>query len=459
MSVIRVSGPQALEITGKIFSPASAGKLTDSTGYTLHYGTIKDGLDIVDDVIVSVYRAPRSYTGEDMAEISCHGSSYITRQIIRLLTAAGARAAAAGEFTMRAYLNGKMDLSQAEAVAGIIASEDKASHRLAMNQMKGGYSGEFRDLRERLLELVSLLELELDFSEEDVEFADRSRLTGLMGKISVRITSLAASYELGNIIKEGVPVVIAGEPNAGKSTLLNALVREDRAMVSDIAGTTRDVIEQTHIIGGVRFRFSDTAGLRESADVLENMGMERAREAVSKAKIVLYIVSPGPEGEYDIAAASGQLRELPLSADTTVFLLLNKADTLAALPDTGQIGARFVKSLAYDGMNVDFAGTLKISAKTGEGIDSLRETLSSAVDTSAVFRGETVVTSSRHLEALMLSKDALDRAQNGIEAGLSADLLAEEIRDAIYHLASIAGQEITPSDVLQSIFSRFCIGK
>ncbi|MCD8072083.1 MAG: tRNA uridine-5-carboxymethylaminomethyl(34) synthesis GTPase MnmE [Alistipes sp.] len=462
LSVIRLSGAGALDICGRIFTPLSGKPLTGARGYTLHYGTVGDGDGFIDDVIVSVFRAPHSYTGEDMAEISCHGSPYIRQKIMSMLTDAGARPATPGEFTMRAFMAGKLDLSQAEAVADIIASEDRASHAVAVNQMRGGYSGEFRLLGDELLELVSLLELELDFSEEDVQFADRSRLAALMEKISGKIEALTQSYLHNNAIKEGIPVVIAGEPNTGKSTLLNALVKEDRAMVSDIAGTTRDTIEETHIIDGVKFRFTDTAGLRQTPNILESMGIERARAAISRSQIVLYLISPLKEGCYDIASAAKIIAGLGLPADTSLYLLLNKTDTVPTegKPDEQSLALRFEELLSGLEAGVGNVRALNISAKEGHGLDRLGQMLFREADDRGAARGETIVTNSRHYQALLKSGEALRRAMSGLRDGIPSDLVAEDIRDAIGHMGAVTGRDIiTPDTVLQAIFSRFCIGK
>ncbi|MCC8018753.1 MAG: tRNA uridine-5-carboxymethylaminomethyl(34) synthesis GTPase MnmE [Rikenellaceae bacterium] len=487
IAVIRVSGPDAFKVCDTVFRPVSGKPLNLAKGYTVHYGRIVDGDETVDDVLVTVFRSPRSYTGEDMAEISCHGSGYIKGRIISLLTGAGARVAGAGEFTLRAFMAGKMDLSQAEAVADIIASEDRASHTLAMNQMKGGYSAGLRVLRGGLVELASLLELELDFSEEDVEFADRSRLITQIDSITAEIESLKESFLLNNSIKEGIPVTIAGEPNTGKSTLLNTLLREDRAMVSDIAGTTRDVIEESLVIDGVRFRFTDTAGLRETDDRLEGMGIERARNSIAKSRILLYVVSPDGKGSYPVDAALAGMAALRLGENTTVFLILNKSDMvggrkvdpaailrdvnsgdsgsyLTGSTETGSALKDSSKTTFIDTGSADIASAVKvdkillISAKEGTGIDELTAALSGTVDRDSLFAGATIVTNFRHYEALLHSGQALERVRHGLETDLAADLVAGDIRDAIYHLGTITG-EITNDEILGSIFSTFCIGK
>ncbi|MCD8173517.1 MAG: tRNA uridine-5-carboxymethylaminomethyl(34) synthesis GTPase MnmE [Alistipes sp.] len=455
IAVIRVSGPDALRVCDAVFRAASGKPLSEAKGYTVHFGKIVDGEETVDDVLVTVFRSPRSYTGQDMAEISCHGSEYIKGRIMSLLTGAGARVAGAGEFTMRAFMAGKMDLSQAEAVADIIASEDRASHSLAMNQMKGGYSAGLRALRSGLVELASLLELELDFSEEDVEFADRSRLVSQIEGISAEIGRLKESFLLNNSIKDGIPVTIAGEPNTGKSTLLNALLREDRAMVSDIAGTTRDVIEERLVIDGVKFRFTDTAGLRQTDDRLEGMGIERARNSIARSRILLYVLSPDGEGNYPVEAAAEGLAGLCLGGDTTVFMVLNKADKLdGRSPNPDEVLDRVNR--AVEAVTVD--KILLLSAKEGMGLDGLVEAISGTVDRDRIFAGATVVTNARHYEALLRSGQALERVRYGLETDVPSDLLAGDIRDALHHLGTITG-EITNDEILGSIFSNFCIGK
>lgn len=432
IAVLRLSGEGVIEIIDKIFRGKQA--LATERGYTLHYGRIMDEERVVDDVLVSLFRAPHSYTGEDSVEISCHGSSYIVSEILRLAMQAGARMAQPGEFTLRAYMAGKLDLSQAEAVADLIASSTKAAHTLASTQMRGGYSEKLDNLRERLLKLTALLELELDFSEEDVEFADRKQLHEVMGEIKKEILSLKESFSLGNAIKEGVPVAIIGAPNAGKSTLLNQLLDEDRAMVSDIAGTTRDVIEEQTTIGGIRFRFLDTAGIRHTEDKLEKMGIERTMQSITKAKIILRMVDAGRMDE------AQEMEKIQLQSEQRIITLLNKTDLHPEvhLPE----------------------GWLAISAKKGIGIAELREALCASIHTEALYHGDPVVSHSRHLEALMEAEEALERAMRGVEEGLPTDLLSEEIREVIHHIGTITGRgEILSEEVLQTIFSKFCIGK
>lgn len=433
IAVVRVSGWEAFTLCDRLFRGRKP--LAGAEGYTVHYGEIMDGDRIVDDVLATVFRAPHSYTGEDSVEISCHGSSYIVSEILRLLTAAGGRMAQPGEFTIRAYLAGKLDLSQAEAVADTIAASSRAAHALASTQMRGGYSDELERLRDKLLNLTSLLELELDFSEEEVEFADRTALRETMQRIGAEIDRLRNSFSLGNAIKEGVAVAIAGAPNVGKSTLLNRLLNEERAMVSEIAGTTRDVIEERANIGGILFRFLDTAGIRSTDDRLERMGIERTMESIRRAQIVIHMI--------DAPTLAGTLPEpdFTLRPDQKILTVANKIDKASAslnLPEN----------------------IIAISAKQGTGIDQLCDALRRTVDTEALYHGDPVVSNSRHYEALTTAREALDRALDGLGNDLPADLLSEEIRQVIHHLGSITARgSIAPDEVLQNIFSKFCIGK
>ena len=432
IAVIRLSGRRSAPCA-TVFKGRKP--LAQAKGYTLHYGRIMDGDRAVDDVLVSVFRAPHSYTGEDSAEISCHGSSYIVSEILRLAQAAGARMAEPGEFTVRAYLAGKIDLEQAEAVADLIASSSQAAHALASQQMRGGYSASLETLRERLVALASLLELELDFSEEDVEFADRQALRETLEQIGRSIDGLRRSFALGNAIKEGVAVAIAGAPNVGKSTLLNRLLNDERALVSDIAGTTRDVIEEQTNIDGVVFRFLDTAGIRTTDDRLEQMGIQRTIQSIRRARIVIYLAaadSLGPDG-------SIPQPDFTLSREQTLLTVVNKIDTCPTL--------------------VLPEGTIGISARSGAGIDDLCLALRECVDTRALFQGDPVVSHSRHFQALSQASEALQQALSAFDS-LPADLLAEEIRTVTAALGSITGRGlITPDEILSSIFSKFCIGK
>lgn len=432
IAVVRVSGREALALCDRIFRGRRP--LAEADGYTVHYGEIMDGDRIVDDVLATVFRAPHSYTGEDSVEISCHGSSYIVSEILRLLTAAGGRMAQPGEFTIRAYLAGKLDLSQAEAVADTIAASSRAAHALASTQMRGGYSDELEQLRDKLLNLTSLLELELDFSEEEVEFADRTTLRETMQRIGREIDRLRNSFSLGNAIKEGVAVAIAGAPNVGKSTLLNRLLNEERAMVSEIAGTTRDVIEERANIGGVLFRFLDTAGIRSTDDRLERMGIERTMESIRRAQIVIHMIDatlPEISCKPDFALRPDQQL-------LTVANKIDKAPATLTLPEN----------------------VIGISAKQGTGLDRLYDALRGAIDTEALYHGDPVVSNNRHYEALTTAREALDRALEGLGNDLPTDLLSEDIRQVIHHLGSITARgAIAPDEVLQNIFSKFCIGK
>ena len=440
IAVIRVSGAKALTLCDRIFRGRTP--LAEAAPYTVHYGTIVDAPAaeaesprIVDDVLATVFRAPHSYTGEDSVEISCHGSSYIVAEILRLLTAAGGRMATPGEFTMRAYLAGKRDLAQAEAVGDLIAASSRAAHALATNQMRGGYSSALETLRDRLLHLTALLELELDFSEEDVEFADRRALRHTMEEIGTEIDRLRDTFALGNAIKEGVPVAITGAPNVGKSTLLNRLLGEERALVSEIAGTTRDVIEERINIDGVLFRFLDTAGIRATDDRLEQMGIERTMESIRRARIIIRMIDAG-----DIAGGRIEDSMPGVRKDQTLLTVINKLDLH---PDT---------TLP--------TGAIGLSAKRGEGIDALRRALRKAVPTDELYHGDAVVSNSRHHAALAEARTSLTQALDALDAGLPTDLLSEEVREVIRHLGEITGRgSITPDEILKNIFSNFCIGK
>lgn len=444
ISLIRISGSEALGIADAIFRSPKGLKISDRAGYSMLYGEIIDARgEAIDDVVVSIFRAPHSYTGEDSVEISFHGSRYIASRIMRSLIDAGARAADAGEFTTRAFLAGKIDLSQAEAVADMIASHDRATHAMASTQMRGGYSEELRGLRDRLLELASLLELELDFSEEDVAFADRGELLSLIETLNGRIEELISSFTLGNAIKEGVPVAIIGSPNAGKSTLLNSLLKEDRAMVSDIPGTTRDVIEERIGVGGVDFRFIDTAGIRASDDTLERMGIERTHRAVERAVVILYL--------FDVAAGISsnsiisEIKTLRIRDGQNLCIILNKCDEA----DCGDV-ERELREFGYS--------AISISAKYSRNLEAIEDFLESLIDVSPVYSGTTVVSNARHYEALRRSRDALKSALGGLCAGISSELVSQDIREALYCLGTITG-EITTNEILGEIFSKFCIGK
>ena len=481
ISVIRVSGPEALDIADKVVK-CRRGSIAGSDGYTLKFGTVTSGSgEVIDEVIVSIFKAPHSYTGENSVEISCHASSYIVSALLELLYEAGARAAEPGEFTQRAYLNGKMDLAQAEAVADVISSQNAAAHRIAFNQMKGGFSSELRDMRSELLELVSLMELELDFSEEEVEFADRSRLDNLLAKIISHVSRLIDSFRLGNAIKNGVPVAIAGATNTGKSTLLNALLGEDRAIVSDIHGTTRDTIEETLNIDGILFRFIDTAGLRETTETVEKIGIERTFKKISEASIVLGMVDLTRDFEITCETVREIISKVDFHSQKLV-ILLNKTD-ISEVNNNVSISNYIVSELDNKGVDwkavkmegipselesspekttaaTGFTTTdiIPISAKTGTGINTLRSLLAATQRDLLADSDTTLVTNQRHVQALTDARTSLLRVRDGLASGLPTDLAAQDIREAIYHIGSIVG-EISTDEVLGNIFANFCIGK
>ena len=446
---IRVSGPEAITITSRIFTPAKSGKLlSEQKPYTLTFGRIYNGEEMIDEVLVSLFRAPHSYTGEDSTEITCHGSSYILQQVMQLLIKNGCRMAQPGEYTQRAFLNGKMDLSQAEAVADLIASSSAATHRLALSQMRGGFSKELTTLREKLLNFTSMIELELDFSEEDVEFADRSALRRLADEIEEVIARLANSFSVGNVIKNGVPVAIIGETNAGKSTLLNVLLNEDKAIVSDIHGTTRDVIEDTVNIGGITFRFIDTAGIRETSDTIESLGIERTFQKLDQAEIVLWMI--------DSADAISQLtplsdKILPRCEHKQLILVFNKVELINET-QKNELASQFSEHI---GSEIE---SIFISAKQRLHTDELQQRLVAAAHLPTVTQNDVIVTNIRHYEALTRALDAIHRVQEGLDANISGDFLSQDIRECIFHLSDIAG-EVTNDMVLQNIFAHFCIGK
>lgn len=424
IAVIRMSGEGSIACCDRVFKGRRS--LTEAKSHTLHYGTIVDGEQVLDDVLVSIFRAPHSYTGEESVEISTHGSRYIVTEILSLLCRNGARMAEHGEFSARAFAAGRIDLSQAEAVADVIAADSRAAHTMASTQMRGGYSDTLKALRNQLVELTALLELELDFSEEDVEFADRTRLLVMLQQTCDVVRSLMHSFRTGNAIREGVGVAIVGAPNVGKSTLLNRLIGDDRAMVSDIAGTTRDTIEESIIIDDIRFRFIDTAGIRKTDDLLEQMGIDRTLKAIERADIIINMAEP-----------NGTFETISLKENQCEIRLINKADTTTLR---------------------DNAEAIYISARDGEGVDDLRSALRNTVDTEALYRGDAVVSNVRHFEALSAAYNALTAAMTALSAGISSELLAEDIRSAISHLGEITG-EITSDTILHSIFSSFCIGK
>ena len=446
---IRVSGPEAITITSRIFTPAKSGKLlSEQKPYTLTFGRIYNGEEMIDEVLVSLFRAPHSYTGEDSTEITCHGSSYILQQVMQLLIKNGCRMAQPGEYTQRAFLNGKMDLSQAEAVADLIASSSAATHRLALSQMRGGFSKELTTLREKLLNFTSMIELELDFSEEDVEFADRSALRRLADEIEEVIARLANSFSVGNVIKNGVPVAIIGETNAGKSTLLNVLLNEDKAIVSDIHGTTRDVIEDTVNIGGITFRFIDTAGIRETSDTIESLGIERTFQKLDQAEIVLWMI--------DSADAISQLtllsdKILPRCEHKQLILVFNKVELINET-QKNELASQFSEHI---GSEIE---SIFISAKQRLHTDELQQRLVAAAHLPTVTQNDVIVTNIRRYEALTRALDAIHRVQEGLDVNISGDFLSQDIRECIFHLSDIAG-EVTNDMVLQNIFAHFCIGK
>jgi tRNA modification GTPase len=434
IGVIRLSGPAAISLTNSVF----AGKnLEEQATHTLHFGTIRDDEQIIDEVVVSLFVEPKSYTKENVVEISCHGSNYIIQQIINLLVKKGARTAKPGEFTLRAFMNGAFDLSQAEAVADLIASDSKSSHEVAMQQMRGGFSNELKDLREQLIHFASMIELELDFAEEDVEFANRDQLRDLIQRIQKVLQRLIHSFEVGNVIKNGVPVVIAGKPNVGKSTLLNALLNEERAIVSEIAGTTRDTIEDEININGVVFRFIDTAGIRETADVIEAKGVERSLEKMRQAKLIIYMVDAQEDQEQVLI----QLDELSKQPIPYLFIV-NKRELLNDVDK-----AIYLEREA-----------LLISAKDRVGIDILESALLEKVNLSNINTSETLVTNVRHVEALRQTQNALDSVLANVDNPVTSDFLAMDIKQALHYLGEITGT-VTTDDLLENIFTKFCIGK
>lgn len=437
LGIIRVSGKDAIRIVNQIFKGKS---LEEVNSHTVHYGFIIKENETIDEVMISIFKAPKTFTTEDLVEISCHGSPYIQQQIIELLIKYGARMAEPGEFTQRAFLNGRIDLSQAEAVADLIAAENKASHRIALNQMRGGISSELKDLREELINFTALVELELDFSDEDIEFADRSELGNLVSNIKSKISGLISTFEYGNAIKNGVPVAIIGKPNVGKSTLLNALLNEDRAIVSEIAGTTRDTIEEAITIDGITFRFIDTAGIRETTDTIEAIGVEKAKEKVTQAKIVIHLY----EDDIEI------LKELKdLLEDKIIFNLLSKIDK-----ENHNKELDFA-ILNYEHPNYHHFG---ISVKKNIHLDSLKRKLVESVK-SGIDENSIIITNIRHKEALLNALESLENVENGMKSGLTGDLLAFHLKDSLKHIGSITGQIDVDKDILGTIFGKFCIGK
>ena len=448
IGIIRVSGTEAIRITDKIFRPVDkhSTPLDKRDANTINFGFIRNGKDeIIDEVLVSIFRAPHSYTGEDSVEISCHGSSYVLQQVMRLLIENGCRSAGPGEYTQRAFLNGKMDLSQAEAVADLIKSTSAATHRMAMNQMRGGFSRELSTLRDKLLKLTSLMELELDFSDhEELEFADRDELKQIALQVKSKISGLASSFNLGNAIKNGIPVAIIGETNSGKSTLLNTLVGEDRAIVSDIHGTTRDVIEDTVNINGTEFRFIDTAGIRDTTDTIERLGIDLTFKKINQADIIIWMV--------DATDKSNKIKEIseklyPICNDKQLIVAYNKTDI------TNQPVCTEIEKIP------PHAHQIRISAKFGKNIDKLKQMLLTLANVPEISQSDIIITNTRHYEALIRSLEAVNRVIDGINENIPSDLVAQDLRECLSHLAEITGGEITSEETLQNIFKHFCIGK
>lgn len=449
IGIIRLSGSDAITLTDKIFQSANGKSLEEAKPYTLHYGEIKDkDGNTIDDVLVSVFRAPHSYTGENSTEISCHGSRYILQQVLHRFTEVGCRQAEPGEYTRRAYLNGKMDLSQAEAVADLIASTNKATHKMALSQLKGHFSNELSLLREKLLKMTSLLELELDFSDhEELEFADRSELQALAEEINHKITTLAHSFETGNALKQGVAVAIVGKTNVGKSTLLNRLLHEEKAIVSDIHGTTRDVIEDTTLIDGITFRFIDTAGIRKTDDVVENIGIERTFQKMEEAKIVIWLLDEQP--------SASEIEEMKLkNQGKKLLVVFNKMDKLE---DDKLAFDKFTHSFGSDFSESE--APLFISARTGENVSSLEQALVKAADIPEITENDVIITSARHYEALLRAHDSLSRVLESMEMGMSGDIIAEDLKMVLEELGEITGGQISSQETLNNIFKHFCIGK
>ena len=453
IGIIRLSGSEAIRLTDKVFVSVSGKQLSAAKPNTLHYGEIKDkDGHTIDDVLVSVFRAPHSYTGEDSTEISCHGSRYILQQVLQRLIEVGCRQADPGEYTRRAYMNGKMDLSQAEAVADLIASTNKATHQMALSQLKGHFSSELTVLREKLLKMTSLLELELDFSDhEELEFADRSELRALAAEIEKKIATLAHSFETGNALKQGVPVAIVGKTNVGKSTLLNRLLHEEKAIVSNIHGTTRDVIEDTTLIDGITFRFIDTAGIRKTDDVVENIGIERTFQKMEEAKIVIWLLDAQPtEAEIEDMKEKNQGKKL--------LMVFNKIDEISfdkAVLSSDE-NCQTSSSVTLSDENVSI---LNISARTGENVSDLEQALVRAADIPEITENDVIVTSARHYEALLRADESLSRVLESMDMGMSGDIIAEDLKMVLEELGEITGGQISSQETLNNIFKHFCIGK
>ena len=448
LAVIRISGPAAFDIISSLFTPASGRDMLSAGGHTVHYGKVTDGDEYIDDVLVTLFRAPASYSGEDAAEISHHASPYIQHKLMEMLMEQGATPAMPGEFTMRAFMNGKMDLSQAEAVADIIAADSEAAHRLAATQLRGGLSNEIEKLRQELISFASLIELELDFSEEDVQFADRFAMTETVIKIKDLVDRLASSFRLGNAIKKGIPVVIAGRPNVGKSSLLNVLLSEERAIVSDIPGTTRDTIEEVLHVGRLLFRFIDTAGLRHAEDVIEEKGVERTRSSLEMAEVVI-AVTEALDKPMDISGFANLIKGLTGNTGARIILVINKSDL---------VSAKQISKLKNEMKALCEVPVVFVSATHSTGIEELRKQLIDSVETRSLDSPQYIVTNARHYEALSNVSLSLQRVLDGFRDGIPTVLIATDVRQAIYFLGLITGK-ITPEDILGEIFSKFCIGK
>ena len=445
IAVIRLSGKDAVSIASQVFQSVSGKDLSQQKTHTIHLGHIVEDGKTYDQVLISIFKGPNSYTGENVVEISCHGSTFIQQQIIQLLLRKGAKMAQAGEFTLRAFLNGKLDLSQAEAVADLIASDNEASHQIAMQQMRGGFSNEIAKLREELLNFASLIELELDFSEEDVEFADRTAFHELLNRIEFVLKRLIDSFAVGNVIKNGIPVAIVGEPNVGKSTLLNALLNEERAIVSDIAGTTRDTIEDELVINGIGFRFIDTAGIRDTQDHVESIGIKKTFEKIEQAQVVLFLVDSSDLSATNLKKLKIEIEKIKNKYPQKALTIIgNKADKLT--DDVKQLIANEIPNILF------------LSAKQNIGVDELKNTLLSFVKTGALRNNETIVTNTRHYDSLLKALEEVQKVKWGLDAGISSDLMAIDIRSALYYFGEITG-EVTNDELLGNIFANFCIGK
>ncbi|NNT72701.1 tRNA uridine-5-carboxymethylaminomethyl(34) synthesis GTPase MnmE [Flavobacterium sp. IMCC34852] len=451
IAVIRISGKNAIAIAEQVFQSISGKAISQQKTHTIHLGHIVDEGKVYDQVLLSIFKNPHSYTGEDVIEISCHGSTYIQQQIIQLLLRKGCKMAQAGEFTLRAFLNGKLDLSQAEAVADLISSDNEASHQIAMQQMRGGFSNEIAKLREELLNFASLIELELDFAEEDVEFADRTQFKELLNRIEFVLKRLIDSFAVGNVIKNGIPVAIVGEPNVGKSTLLNALLNEERAIVSDIAGTTRDTIEDELVIEGIGFRFIDTAGIRETKDLVESIGIKKTFEKIEQAQVVLLLVDGSRLSVESLTNVKIEIEKIrnqfPLKP---IVIIINKKDLIAP-----EMLSTINNQLTTDNGQPT---TIYISAKNKEGIDELKKQLLSFVNTGALRNNETIVTNTRHYDSLLKALEEIQKVRFGMDTNLSSDLMAIDIKQALYYFGEITG-EVTNDELLGNIFANFCIGK